>query len=172
MLGTIQKTQDLVEKDKSQTYESRMNAYVALKNNVDRMYKEMKAKNDVNREREEIRAMVQKQKFDKILQEGRNPCQVFRKKRVDRAYENQRQRLLDEAEESANILRQRIEKEKEYQKQKDEERAREQKYEEKYQQEMGRSVVEKFHRVHFLNIEAYGIIKKQKISFSKYIDRR
>ena len=143
MLGTIQKTQDLVEKDKSQTYESRMNAYVALKNNVDRMYKEMKAKNDVNREREEIRAMVQKQKFDKILQEGRNPYEVFRKKRVDRAYENQRQRLLDEAEESANILRQRIEKEKEYQKQKDEERAREQKYEEKYQQEMGRSVVEK-----------------------------
>ena len=87
--------------------------------------------------------MVQKQKFDKILQEGRNPYEVFRKKRVDRAYENQRQRLLDEAEESANILRQRIEKEKEYQKQKDEERAREQKYEEKYQQEMGRSVVEK-----------------------------
>ena len=38
MLGTIQKTQDLVEKDKSQSYESRTNAYIALKNNVDRMY--------------------------------------------------------------------------------------------------------------------------------------
>jgi len=143
MLGNIQKTQDLVEKDKSQTYESRTNAYIALKNNVDRMFKEMKASNEVNREREEIRAMVQKQKFDKILQEGRNPYEVFRKKRVDRAYENQRQRLLDDAKNSAEILQGRIEKEKEYQKQKDEEEARERRYQEKYQQEMGRSVVEK-----------------------------
>ncbi|GLD96726.1 hypothetical protein PINS_up005409 [Pythium insidiosum] len=122
--------------------QTRVDAVLSLKASIDQSSSHIQSRNAQVARREDARAELEAASFDELLQQGKNPYEVARRRRVVAAANAERRQIEEHIEEKQQQLLRRVDVEKAWlarrERLNDEQRA----YERRYQREMGRAAVE------------------------------
>ena len=109
-----------------------------LKRNTDKAMAELQGANERNSLRRRKEADVQRAEFDKILAEGGNPYEVFRRRRLNAHAAQQRHRLEAKVKQSEMGIAERMLAHDDYSRKKDKLVKRDREYELNYRKALGR----------------------------------
>lgn len=139
---SVRAQQDSVQQQlrgrQEQEHFRRAQAMLELKRNTDKAMAELQGANERNSLRRRKEADVQRAEFDKILAEGGNPYEVFRRRRLNAHAAQQRHRLEAKVKQSEMGIAERMLAHDDYSRKKDKLVKRDREYELNYRKALGR----------------------------------
>jgi hypothetical protein len=136
----------------------RIGTILELKQSIELSTSKIQEKNALKAKEEQEREEQESKEFQELLNQGKNPYEVFRSRQIQKNAEKQRRKLEKNIKDKqANIMKH-LSIEKDYQERLEKTEKEKQAYEKKYQKELGRSVVEKRIKEYMLSRTGQDIV--------------
>ncbi|CAK9111468.1 Cilia- and flagella-associated protein 74 [Durusdinium trenchii] len=132
-----------VRKEYKEMHSKRTKAILALKQSTEEIQSEIAGANAKRALREERVAKREKEEFDRILEAGGNPYEVFRRRKQDARVRATKARIAQKLKQSEMLMAKKMIAFDEYNRTRDAQEAHDKAYEEEYAKSLGRHVHEK-----------------------------
>ncbi|GMH41393.1 hypothetical protein BSKO_09303 [Bryopsis sp. KO-2023] len=138
----MKEVSEIGRKELAKSKENRQHAVQHLKNNINKSRGALAKNSEKIREEKKLLEKLQKEEFDKILSDGQNPYEVYRKREIQKGHEKDIAKIKENIEQQEADLAVRIFKEEEVE------------FQNKTKEEQHRAAVQRFQR-------DMGILSKQ-----------